>query len=242
MSDSERPARRPRRRVVMLAVVVSTALIGAAVGVASGAIPSSTDGRIWACYSTVTARTYIIDHEAGQRCLFVNEKLVSWSQVGPRGATGTQGPAGPAGPVGATGAPGAPGALGPTGPQGPAGTTGSTGSTGPTGDTGALGPTGPTGPTGGAGIATVTLYQTSYAGTTLAGRANCQGSTSSLMKAVGGGVYKGTTATGHVASSFAVSGNGTTLPADSSIDVNGWYIRLSEYPGVTWYAFVLCVP
>lgn len=59
-----------------------------------------------------------------------NERLRSWSIVGPAGAPGTPGPAGPPGPPG----PGVP--TGATGPSGPAGATGATGPAGPAGPSG----------------------------------------------------------------------------------------------------------
>ena len=102
--------RRPRVRSALV-VGMALALCGAAVGVASGAIPSSTDGRIYACYSAKQSRTYLIDYETGKRCAS-GEQLVWWNQAGPTGPRGATGPAGPTGAAGATG---------PTGAQGPAG-------------------------------------------------------------------------------------------------------------------------
>jgi len=66
--------------------------------------------------------------------------VITWSQVGPtgatgpqgiQGATGAQGPAGPAGSSGIAGPAGPAGSSGIAGPAGPAGPQGSTGATGP---------------------------------------------------------------------------------------------------------------
>jgi microcystin-dependent protein len=73
---------------------------------------------------------------------------ITYTQVGPTGATGLTGATGPTGLTGATGPTGVTGPTGATGPQGATGDTGPTGPTGLTGATGTTGDTGPTGPTG----------------------------------------------------------------------------------------------
>jgi hypothetical protein len=62
------------------------------------------------------------------------------------------------------------------------------------------------------------------------------------MKAVGGGSSGGTETTNNkdLLNSFAISGAGTTLPANGSTTANGW--RVEYGASTTFTVFVLCVP
>jgi hypothetical protein len=71
------------------------------------------------------------------------DKKLSWSKVGPRGATGPTGASGAVGPRGVTGATGAPGPQGATGAIGATGAPGTPGAPGAPGTDGNVGPVGP---------------------------------------------------------------------------------------------------
>jgi len=141
-----------------------------------------------------------------------------------RGPTGSQGPTGAIGPTGATGAVGA------------------TGAKGTTGTTGANGTTGARGPTGAAGVGSITLYSATVPAGTTSASVNCQNNSASVMRAVSGGAQ--TPGGGNQAqldSSFAISGSGTTLPANGSTNPNGWRVAYHSTQIGTWTIFVLCV-
>ena len=87
---------RPRAAAFFLAGI----LVGASVGLASGAIPSTGSGVIYACYDNA-GNLRVIDNETST-CP-KNQKSLSWSQNGPQGAQGVQGNTGQQGVQGATG-------------------------------------------------------------------------------------------------------------------------------------------
>jgi hypothetical protein len=94
-------------------------LVGA--GTSMGAIPSSPDDLIHACYDTSKANAVrVIDVDAGETCT-KKEQALAWNVAGL---------AGPEGQRGEIGAPGAPGSVGPQGPVGPAGPPGPAGPAG----------------------------------------------------------------------------------------------------------------
>jgi hypothetical protein len=120
----------------MRRLVASRATSAVAVGllvlaIAGGGFAIASDGgTIRACAHKGTHVLYTGKCKKG-------DKKLSWSQVGPRGATGQSGASGAVGPRGVTGATGAPG------PQGAAGATGAPGTTGAPGAPGDVGPIGP---------------------------------------------------------------------------------------------------
>ena len=123
-------ARTVGRRGVRLPLVVGViGILALSAGMVYAAIPNSGTGVINGCFEKYTGLLRVIDVEAGKSCTRW-ETPISWSQVGPRGATGAQGPAGADGLRGADGA---------IGPQGPAGNDGATGAQGQAGAAGADG-------------------------------------------------------------------------------------------------------
>lgn len=138
--------RRPLSKRLVILGVVGVATAAMAAGWAGASIPSSTDGKIYSCYSQSTGTWRPIDYP-GVKCK-TGETMLAWNQAGPQGAPGVAGPTGPTGPAGPAGPPGPVGPVGATGAQGPKGDTGPTGATGPQGPAGDAGPTGATGPAG----------------------------------------------------------------------------------------------
>jgi hypothetical protein len=128
----------------MRRLVASRATSAVAVGllvlaIAGGGFAIASDGgTIRACAHKGTHVLYTGKCKKG-------DKKLSWSQVGPRGATGQSGASGAAGPRGATGATGAPGPQGATGAIGATGvgTPGAPGAPGAPGTDGNVGPIGP---------------------------------------------------------------------------------------------------
>jgi hypothetical protein len=113
-------------------------LVGSGLILATAAGSSPTPVTYYACLSKVGGVLYNVNSAAAPKCV-LKDTSVSWSQVGPTGATG---------PIGVTGPTGATGSSGPAGATGQIGPAGATGPTGATGASGQIGPTGATGPTG----------------------------------------------------------------------------------------------
>jgi len=137
MSTAESSVRRGGRRLRRMAAARprSTALflagllIGASVGLASGSIPSSDTGVIYACYDS-GGNVKLIDNAVTLTCPKGYKGPISWGQTGQQGIPGPAGPTGPQGETGATGASGPQGEPGPAGPQGEPGPAGPQGEPG----------------------------------------------------------------------------------------------------------------
>jgi hypothetical protein len=164
------------RSHIMSACAASTATALVVGGIAWAAIPSGTDGNIWACYRTTApykGAIRIIDHQAGRACN-AGEAMLSWPSHGLRWrgtwhGTTTYSPDDAVAYNGSTfvslvvsnsttPTPGRAWALladhgstGSTGPQGTPGATGGTGTEGTPGASGGTGPQGTPGATGGTG-------------------------------------------------------------------------------------------
>jgi hypothetical protein len=121
-----------RIRLISIAAFV-VALAGGASAAALG-LADSTPTVYQACLQHDVGVLYNVKvNSSAPRHCRRDDKLISWNQTGPAGATGAQGvkgDAGPAGPAGAKGAAGPqgikgdPGLLGPQGPKGDSGPTG----------------------------------------------------------------------------------------------------------------------
>jgi hypothetical protein len=119
------------KSIPKLAVASAVTALGVTAAVASGAIPSSSDGVIHACYQkpgllSNPGAVRVIDQEEGQRCRS-NETPLAWNSKGPQGDPGPQGPQGERGPQGLQGRKGDTGATGPAGPKGDKGDKGDPG-------------------------------------------------------------------------------------------------------------------
>ncbi len=155
-----------------------------------------------------------------------NERALSWSSVGERGAAGPQGPAGA---TGAEGRQGTTGAQGPAGPTGPAG--------GPQGPAGPQGPQGPQGPAGSVAL--------DYNSATFANPAADQYGNSGLdfgevpcdagHKIVGGGVST-TSGAQYVNDSYPSNGLGTGAAGQSAWAADIVNLAGSGTPNFTVYA------
>ena len=175
------------RSHILSACAASTVTALVVGGIAWAAIPSGTDGNIWACYRTTgpfKGALRVIDHQAGRACNG-GEAMLSWPSHGLRWrgtwkGTTTYSPDDAVEYKGSTfvslvasnsttPTPGTAWALlashGVAGGTGPQGTPGATGGTGPQGTPGATGGTGPqgtpggTGPQGTAGVSGLTYVQ-----------------------------------------------------------------------------------
>jgi type VI secretion system secreted protein Hcp len=92
-----------RSRALKIALPLA-AVLGAGTAVAIASIPSSSDGVIYACYSTTGTGTSagalrVIDADANQTCS-TGEATLTWNQTGPTGPVGPQGDPGPSGDTG----------------------------------------------------------------------------------------------------------------------------------------------
>jgi hypothetical protein len=109
-------ARRPSPALL----VATLAVVLAAGGVGYGAIPGA-DGAIRGCYATsgglVQPKGALRIVDEGEACR-PSERLVSWSQKGPKGDQGLPGGQGPKGDRGDACLPSVPGCVGPQGPKG----------------------------------------------------------------------------------------------------------------------------
>jgi hypothetical protein len=142
------------KTIPKLAAATAVVALGLVAAVASGAIPSTSDGVIHACYQKPgllanPGAVRVIDAEQGARCRS-NESPLDWNQRGPKGDAGLQGAKGEKGDTGA------PGPMGPQGERGPQGEQGVKGEQGPPGELGQLTTVsgGTTIPGGGTGSAT----------------------------------------------------------------------------------------
>ncbi|MBU6280410.1 MAG: hypothetical protein KGN78_14310 [Actinomycetales bacterium] len=116
-----------RIRELSIGVVVGAVLVG---GISYATQPEA--GAVNACVDKVTGVLRLL----GTRACTASETPMSWSVIGPRGASG---PIGPRGPVGLTGAQGPSGQTGSQGPSGTRGAQGERGAIGPRGYSGAGG-------------------------------------------------------------------------------------------------------
>lgn len=93
--------------------VIAAGIVGLLIGGGGYAIAAGGGGTVNACVHKANGGLYI-----KSKCR-PGDRKISWSKVGPRGATGTAGQQGATGATGATGTAGPQGATGATGPAGP---------------------------------------------------------------------------------------------------------------------------
>jgi hypothetical protein len=140
----------------------------------------------------------------------LDERKITWNNIGPQGPRGPQGVQGPAGAVGPVGS------QGPAGAQGAAGSAGSAGAQGPTGPAGAAGATGAAGPSGPENVITRVGTMTSVP----AGGTILTVSCNSGERATGGGLIASNT---HVVliDSTPMTGSNQSTAGQTP---NGWWV------------------